>query len=138
MWDNKERVAKMLSRLAPGDAQKVLAYIADRNMPLSETLKRMMFVFEDVTMLNEKEMQLLHQKIDARDLVLALKGLNESQKEVLLRGLSAKRKELVLSELELTGSVKVSEVKAARQRIADVAREMIESGEISPGEAWIE
>ena len=138
MWDNKERVAKILSRLAPEDAKKVLAYIADRNMPLSETLKNLMFGFEDVTMLSEKEMQQLHQKIDSHDLVLALKGLDEAQLEMLLRGLSAKRKAMILSELELTGAVKAKEVEAARQRIAETARQMIESGEISPGEAWIE
>ena len=138
MWGSKEHVARILSRMSPEDARKVLAYIADRNMPLSETLKNLMFGFEEVTMLSEKEMQLLHHKIDSQDLVLALKGLDEPQKAMLLRGLSAKRKELILSELELTGAIKAKEVEAARQRIADVARSMIESGEISPGEAWIE
>ncbi len=138
MWGNKERVAKILSRLAPEDARKVLAYIADRNAGLSATLKELMFGFEDVTMLSEKEMQLLHQRIDSRDLVLALKGLDDAQKETMLRGMSAKRKATILSELELTGKVKAKDVEAARQRIADIAREMIEAGEISPGEAWIE
>ena len=138
MRGNKERVAKILSRMTPEDAQKVLAYIADRNMPLSQRLKELMFGFEEVTMLSEKEMQLLHRKIDTRDLLLALKGLDESQQGMLLRGISAKRKAMILSELELTGAVKAKDVEAARQRIADVARAMIESGEISPGEAWIE
>ena len=138
MRGSKERVAKILGRMTPEDARTVLAYIADRNMPLSETLKNLMFGFEEVTMLSEKEMQLLHQKIEIHDLVLALKGLDGSQKDSMLRGLSSKRKAMILSELELTGAVKAKEVEAARQRIADVARAMIESGDISPGEAWIE
>lgn len=138
MITGKEKIAKILSRLASKEAKKVLAYIAEKNSRLSAQIEELMFGFEDVTMLSDKEMQLLHQKIDTHDLVLALKGLDESQTEALLRGLSAKRKELVLSELELTGAVKLKEVEAARQRIADAAREMIEKGEITPGEEWIE
>lgn len=138
MIPGKEKIAKILSRLASKEAKKVLAYIAKKNSRLSSDIEELMFEFEDVIMFSQKEMQLLHQKIDTDDLVLALKGLDESQREALLRGLSAKRQAMILSELELTGAVKLKEVEAARQRIADTAREMIEKGEIAPGEEWIE
>ena len=138
MFGNKEKLAKILSRFSSQDAAKVLAYIAQRDTPLSETIKKLMFGFGDIEMLSDKEMQRVHEKIDFHDLVLALKGLDDSQKETLLRGISAKRKATVLSELELTGAVKVKEVEAARQRIAQIVRDMIDAGEISPGEAWIE
>jgi len=134
----KKHLAAILSRLPGETAGKVLAYISGKNQALGQELERMMFGFAEVLMLSDKEMQRLHADIDPKDLVLALKGLDEAERDRLLRGLSAKRKTVLLEEAEQMGGVKRKAVEAAQNRIAEAARKLIESGEISPGEVWIE
>ena len=134
----KNKLAKILSRMGIADAKKILASIDTENGKLADEIRELMFSFEDVLNLSEKEMEEVHQKIDKNDLLLAMKGASEELKETLLTGMSAKRREMFREDLELMGKVKRKDVEAAQQRIADVLREMIEKGELSLDDEWVE
>ena len=134
----KNKLAKILSRMGIADAKKILASIKIENGKLADEIRELMFSFEDVLNLSEKEMEEVHQKIDKKDLLLAMKGASEELKEKLLTGMSAKRREMFTEDLELMGKVKRKDVEAAQQRIADVLREMIEKGELSLDDEWVE
>ncbi len=133
-----KKVAKILSRLGMGDAKDILEDIEAKDKKLAQRIRELMFGFEDLLTLNEKELLVLHQKIDKKELLLALKGASTELKEKFLAGMSSRQRELFLEELELMGKVKRKDVEAAQQRIAELVRTMIENGEISPGDAWIE
>ena len=120
------------------DAKKILASIKIENGKLADEIRELMFSFEDVLNISEKEMQEVHQKIDKNDLLLAMKGASEELKEKLLTGMSAKRREMFTEELELMGKVKRKDVEASQQRIVDVLREMIDKGELSLDDEWVE
>ena len=134
----KKKLAKILSRMGIADAKKILASIDTENGKLADEIRELMFSFEDVLNLSEKEMEEVHQKIDKNDLLLAMKGASEELKEKLLTGMSAKRREMFTEDLELIGKVKRKDVEAAQQRISDELREMIEKGELSLDDEWVE
>ncbi|WP_373069706.1 FliG C-terminal domain-containing protein [Sulfurimonas sp.] len=134
----KEKIAKILSRMKTQDSKKILDTISTKNIQLSNEIRELMFTFEDIMDLTTKDMQLLHKKIDTNDLLLAMKGLSDELKEKLLSGISSNKKTLLLEDFELMGKVKLSDVESSRQKIMDVIREMIETGEISLDDEWIE
>jgi flagellar motor switch protein FliG len=138
MIPGKEKIAKILSRLGMPDSGKVLEAIAEQNGQLAEEIRELMFTFEDLSELTERDMLLLHKQIDQNDLLLAMKGTSNELKEKLLTGISAKKRVLLTEELELMGKVKRSDVEAARRRITELVYEMIERGEISLDDEWIE
>ncbi|MDX1295865.1 MAG: FliG C-terminal domain-containing protein [Sulfurimonadaceae bacterium] len=134
----KEKIAKILSRLGMPDSGKVLDAIAAHNGQLAEEIRELMFSFEDLSELTERDMLLLHKKIDQNDLLLAMKGAGDELKEKLLTGISSKKRVLLTEEMELMGKVRRSDVEAARRRITDLVYELIERGEISLDDEWIE
>jgi flagellar motor switch protein FliG len=134
----KEKVAKILSRLKTPDSKRILQTIALKNGKLADEIRELMFTFEDLVALSERDMQLLHAKIDKNDLLLSMKGATHELREHLLSGISTKKKTMLSEELELMGAVKRSDVEAARQRMTEMVRDMIESGEISLDDEWIE
>lgn len=134
----KKKIANILSRLGIAEAKKILASIETKNAKLADEIRDLMFSFEDVLNLSEKDMNEVHQKIDKNDLLLAMKGASDELKEKLLTGMSSRRREMLIEELELMGKVKRKDVEAAQQRIADVVRKMIEIGEVSLDDEWVE
>lgn len=134
----KEKIAKILSRMSSQDSKKILEYIASKNTQLSSEVRELMFTFEDILELTSKDMELLHKKIDTNDLLLSLKGTSDELKDKLFSGISTKKKMILTEEFELMGKVKKSDVEQARQRIMDTVREMMERGEISLDDEWVE
>lgn len=138
MVHGKEKIAKILSRMKAQDSRKILDTIQVKNSELADEIRDMMFSFEDIIELSEKDMQLLHKQIDSKDLLLSMKGADDEIKEKLLNGISSNKKSILLEDLEMMGKVKLSDVQDARQRIMDIVREMIEAGKISLDDEWVE
>ena len=134
----KEKIAKILSRMGSKDSKKILEDIASKNAQLSSEVRELMFTFEDILELTSKDMELLHKKIETEDVLLSMKGAGDDLKNKLLSGISNKKKTILSEELELMGKVKKSDVEQARQRIMDTLREMIDRGEISLDDDWVE
>jgi flagellar motor switch protein FliG len=138
MIHGKEKVAKILSRMNTQDSKKILETIALKNSQLADEIKELMFTFEDILEFTQKDMQLIHKNLDTNDLLLAMKGINDELKEQLLCGISSKKRSNLLEDLELLGKVRKSDVEDARQRILDTIRQMLESGEVSLDDEWVE
>lgn len=134
----KEKIAKILSNMKTKDSKQILGSISEKDTQLADEIRDLMITFEDIMELTEKEMQLLHKKIDSNDLLLAVKGASDELRDKLFSGLSERKKTILSEELELIGKVKLSDVEEARLRIVDVVREMIERGEISLDDEWVE
>lgn len=120
------------------DSQKILETIASKNSQLADEIKELMFTFEDILDFTAKDMQLIHKNLDTNDLLLAMKGTSGELKDKLLSGISSKKKSNLLEDLELMGKVKRSEVDDARGRIMDTVRKMLETGEVSLDDEWVE
>lgn len=117
-----------LSDKAVEDAimQGLTQYDAD----LAAEVRAKLFVFDDLELLTDRQMQVLLRTVDSSDLPLALKGVNESIRDQFLNNLSSRARENLLDEIELLGSVRMSDVEAAQTTVLDVVRSLEESGDL--------
>ena len=97
---------------------------------LVEQIRRLMFVFEDIKMVNDKGIQAVLKEVDNEELALALKTGSDELKEKIFKNMSERAALLIAEEMQFMGPVKVSDVESAQQRIVDVVRRLEEAGEV--------
>jgi len=101
-----------------------------RDPVLSENIRKLMFVFEDIVNMDDITIQRFLREVDTQDLAIAIKGSNEDVKEILLNNVSRRAKETILTDIEYLRNVRLKDVEEAQQRIVNIIRSLEESGEI--------
>ena len=101
-----------------------------RDPVLSENIRKLMFVFEDIVNLDDMTIQRFLREVDTQDLAIAIKGSNEDVKEILLNNVSRRARETILTDIEYLRNVRMKDVEEAQQRIVNIIRSLEESGEI--------
>lgn len=97
---------------------------------LAEQIKRQMFVFEDIVLLNDREIQLVLREVQTKDLGLALKGSNPEVVQKVMSNMSSRAGQMLKEDMEFMGPVRLRDVEEAQQRIVKVIRKFEESGEV--------
>ena len=103
-------------------------YIFDEE--LAETIRKKMFVFEDIVSMDNRSIQRFIRECDVKDIVYALKGSDENIKELVFSNVSSRMAESIRSDLEITVNVRLRDVEEAQQRIVGVIRRLEEAGEL--------
>jgi len=125
-----ESVAQMLN-LADRTTEKMILESLETDDPeLSESIRRLMFIFEDIQLIDDRGIQAMLREIEQNDLTLALRTATDELKDKIFRNMSERAALLVKEEMEFMGPVRVSDVEAAQQKIVDVVRRLEESGEV--------
>ncbi len=104
---------------------------------LAEEVKKRLFVFEDVVLIDDKSLQHLFKEIDMKDLSVALKGVTDEVKEKFYKNMSKRAAEMLKEEMAYMGPVRMRDVDQAQQRIVAVVKKLEGRGEIvisRPGE----
>jgi flagellar motor switch protein FliG len=94
-------------------------------------IQRLMFLFDDLVNIQDKDLQKVLREIDRKDLVLALKTADEKLRNKIFANMSERASDLLKEELQYMGMVKLKEVEAAQSRIIEVVKNLEETGEIS-------
>lgn len=97
---------------------------------LAAEVRAKLFTFNDIELIENRQMQLLLRHVDASRLPLALKGVADSVRDKFLDNLSSRAKENLLDEFELLGSVRMTDVEEAQREILDTVRSLEESGDL--------
>jgi flagellar motor switch protein FliG len=126
-----ERVAEVLNLTDRATERDILDGLAQENPELVEEIRKRMFVFEDILLVDDKGVQQVLKEIDAQELSLSLKTASDEVKEKFFRNMSERAVRLVLEEMEYMGPVRLGQVDAGQQRIAEVVRRLEEDGEVS-------
>ena len=100
---------------------------------LAQEIQELMFVFDNLSEVDDRGIQALLREISSESLILALKGADEGVQEKVFGNMSKRAAELLKDDLEAKGPVKVSEVETAQKEILAVARRMADAGEITLG-----
>jgi flagellar motor switch protein FliG len=111
-------------------SRSLLTTLEERNPELCQAIRKKMFTFEDLLLLEAQTIQRILREIDMRDLTLALKKTSEPLRKLLLSSMSRRAAETVQEELTYLGHVKLREVEAAQFRIIDIVRKLEAEGEI--------
>jgi flagellar motor switch protein FliG len=97
---------------------------------LAEEIKKKMFVFEDIVMLDNRAIQRVIRDIEQSDLILALRTASEDVRDVVFKNLSKRMVETFKEEMEYAGPVRLRDVEEAQQRIVAQIRRLEDMGEI--------
>jgi flagellar motor switch protein FliG len=124
-------VSEMFNRLDSGNSKDILDGIEQNDPKLVETIRHMMFVFEDLLLLSQEAIKEMLGKVDRKILTLALKGTSDQLKNHILQLMSQRGAEMMREDLESLGPIKIKEVEAAQQQIIAVFRQLEAEGTIS-------
>lgn len=97
---------------------------------LSNEIRKLMFVFEDIINLDDLTIQRVLREVDQQDLAVAIKGSSKEIKDLLLNNVSSRARENILADIEYLRNVRLKDVETAQQKIVEVIRTLEESGEI--------
>jgi flagellar motor switch protein FliG len=117
-------VAEMFNRLDSGTSKEILDVIEGQNPNLVETIRHLMFVFEDMLMIDVIQLKEVVSRIDRKVLTLALKGTSDQLRDHFLATMSGRGAEMLKEELESMGPVRIKEVNAAQQQIIALVRQL--------------
>lgn len=108
----------------------ILEGLESVNSELSEQVRAQMFIFDDITTLDDKAIQLILRSVESADLAMALKGVNEEVRDKVLRNLSSRAAENLVEEIDLLGAVRLSQVEEAQAKIVQEIRALEQTGQI--------
>jgi flagellar motor switch protein FliG len=124
-------VAEMMNRLDSGSSREILDHIENRDANLAETIRHLMFVFEDLLLIDPMGLKEVMGKVDRKMLTLALKGTSDQLRNQILSSMSQRGAEMLREDMEALGPVKIKEVEGAQQQIIAVVRQLEAEGVIS-------
>ena len=123
-------VAEVLNLADRATEKAIMEGLEAEDPDLVEEIRRLMFVFEDIMLVNDKGIQAVLKEVDNDELALALKTASPELQEKILTNMSQRAGEAIREDMEYMGPVRVSDVESAQQRIVDIVRRLEESGDV--------
>lgn len=108
----------------------ILEGLESQDAELADEVRNRMFVFEDITTLDDRAVQLVLRSVDAKELAVALKGVDQKVRDKVLKNMSERAAANLSEEIQLLGPVKLKTVEEAQNSIVRVIRTLEEAGQI--------
>jgi len=124
-------VADMLNLTGSSVEKNVLDQMDGQDPEVAEAVRNLMFVFEDISKLTDRELQTLMREVDQKDLVIALKAASEEMKDKVLGNMSERVRTFITEEMEFLGPMRLSEVEEVQLRIVQQVRQLEEQGQVT-------
>lgn len=124
-------LAAVLNRTSVSLSKEILMGIEQKDIDVAGEIKRLMFMFDDIINIQDKDIQKILREVDRKDLALSLKIADEKLKQKIFSNMSERASDLLKEELQYMGMVKLKEVESAQAKIIDVIKALEENGEIA-------
>jgi flagellar motor switch protein FliG len=124
-------VAEMLNRLDSGSSHEILDDIQQQDANLVETIRHLMFTFEDLLLIDPMGLKEVLAKIDRKVLTVALKGTSEQLRNQVLSCMSQRGADMLREDMDALGPIKIKEVQASQQQIIAIVRKLEAEGVLS-------
>ena len=125
-----DQVVEILNSTDRGTEKHIMEILEIEDPELADEIRKKMFVFEDILLLDNKAIQRVLRDVDNNDLELALKGTNEEVQNTIFANLSKRLAEMIKEDMEFMGPVRMKDVEEAQQKIVNIIRKLEDSGEI--------
>lgn len=123
-------VAEMLNLVDRTTEKGIMEGLEADDPDLVEEIRRLMFVFEDILLVDDKGIQSVLKEIENDELALALKTASQELKDKVFKNMSERAAAMIGEDMEFMGPVRVSDVEQSQQRIVDIVRRLEDAGEI--------
>lgn len=128
-----DAVVDILNNLDRASEDIILETIEEEHTEMANEIREKMFVFEDLSKVDDRGMREILKKVENQQLALAMKTASEEMKQKILGNLSQRAAEMLLEDLEVMGPVRLAEVEEAQQAIIRAAKELEAEGTIVLG-----
>lgn len=123
-------IAEIMNNIDRGTEKFIFDELSRNDPKLSEEIRKRMFVFEDIIILDPLAIQRFLREVDTKEMSIALKGANKDVANVIFENMSQRMGETVRSEMEYLHNIRVRDVEDAQQKIVAIIRRLEEEGEI--------
>ncbi|MCD6169372.1 MAG: flagellar motor switch protein FliG [Candidatus Latescibacteria bacterium] len=123
-------VAEILNQADRATEKQVLKQLEEKNPDIAAEIKDLMFVFEDILILDDLSVQKVMREVDVKQLSLALKAAGDDVKRKILSNVSERVAQMVQEEMEFMGPVRLKDVEQAQHQIVEIIRRLEDAGEI--------
>ncbi|MDD7643092.1 MAG: flagellar motor switch protein FliG [bacterium] len=125
-----DAIVNILNTVDRGTEKHIMEALEIEEPELADEIRKKMFVFEDILLLDDRAIQRVLRDVDNNDLEIALKGSNEEVKSVVLKNLSKRLAAMIEEDIEFMGPVRMKDVEEAQQKIVAIIRKLEDSAEI--------
>src|SRR5437588_1214177 len=124
-------VAEILNVSDRATERTLLESLSQDDPELVEDIRRLMFVFNELGKLSDKDIQTVLKNVETAQWAMALKGASADLKQKILGNMSQRAADMLKEEMDYLGPVKLSAVEQMQQQIVDVVRRLEDSGDIA-------
>lgn len=125
-----DAVVDILNTVDRGTEKHIMETLEIEEPELADEIRKKMFVFEDILLLDNRAIQRVLRDVDNNDLAMALKGANEEVQNACLSNLSTRLAAMIREDMEYMGPVRMKDVEEAQQKIVNIIRKLEDSAEI--------
>ena len=125
-----DAVVEILNTVDRGTEKHIMETLEIEEPELADEIRKKMFVFEDILLLDDRAIQRVLRDVDNSDLAIALKGSNEEVQNAIFNNLSKRLAVMIKEDMEFMGPVRMTDVEEAQQKIVNIIRKLEDTGEI--------
>ena len=125
-----DAVVDILNTVDRGTEKHIMETLEIEEPELADEIRKKMFVFEDVLLLDDRAIQRVLRDVENSDLALALKGADEKVQNAIFKNLSSRLASMIREDMEFMGPVRMKDVEEAQQKIVNIIRKLEDSAEI--------
>jgi flagellar motor switch protein FliG len=124
------RLAEILNQIDGGSAEQIIDDIEENDPDLAEQIKQMMFVFEDIVLVDDKGLQKVLRSVESQELAIALKAASEEVKQKIFKNMSERAADILKEEMDVSGAVRMKDVTDSQQKITRIVQDMERKGDL--------
>ena len=125
-----DAVVEILNTVDRGTEKHIMETLEIEDPELADEIRRKMFVFEDILLLDDRAIQRVLRDVENSDLAIALKGSTEQVQNAIFNNLSKRLAAMIQEDMEFMGPVRMKDVEEAQQKIVNIIRKLEDSAEI--------
>jgi len=125
-----DSIVEVLNNVDRGTEKIIIEALEEEDPELAEEIKKRMFVFEDIVLLDDRSIQKVLREVDTQDLAKALKGVDAEVQEKIYRNMSKRASSLLREDMDFMGPIRLRDVEESQQKIVNIIRKLEDSGDI--------
>jgi flagellar motor switch protein FliG len=125
-----DAIVEVLNNVDRGTEKIIIEALEEEDPELAEEIKKRVFVFEDIVLLDDRSIQKVLREVDTQDLAKALKGVDAEVQEKIYRNMSKRASALLREDMDFMGPIRLRDVEESQQKIVNIIRKLEESGDI--------
>lgn len=125
-----DAIVEVLNNVDRSTEKVIIEALEEEDPELAEEIKKRMFIFEDIVLLDDRSIQKVMREVDNQDLAKALKGVDAEVQEKIFKNMSKRASALLREDMDFMGPVRLKDVEESQQKIVNVIRKLEDAGDI--------